>query len=64
LRIAAPEAVEPKREFAMKESFHGRVVAKAEKFEGNRQARQALALSVAGVIIIMLIWNLTMLFLY
>jgi len=48
----------------MKESYHGRVVAKAEKFEGNREARQALALSVAGVIIIMLIWNLTMLFLY
>jgi hypothetical protein len=49
----------------MKEiSPHGRVVVKAERFEGNREARQALALSLAGVMTIMLIWNLVMLFLY
>ena len=49
----------------MKEiSPRGRVVVKAERFEGNREARQALALSVAGVMTIMLIWNLIMLLLY
>jgi len=37
---------------------------KAEKFEGNREARQALALSVAGVVAIMLIWNLVIWILY
>ena len=45
-------------------SLHGRVVVKAERFEGNREARQALALSVAGVMTIMLFWNLIMLYLY
>jgi hypothetical protein len=45
-------------------SFHGRSAAKAEKFEGNREARRALALSAAGVMTIMLIWNLIMLFFY
>jgi len=37
---------------------------KIERFEGNREARQALALSVAGVILAMLIWNLMMLLFY
>jgi hypothetical protein len=45
-------------------SPRGRVVVKVERFEGNREARQALALSVAGVITIMLIWNLIMLLFY
>ena len=45
-------------------SFRGRLAVKAERFEGNREARQALALSVAGVMTVMLIWNLIMLFLY
>jgi hypothetical protein len=56
-----------KREVAMKESspsFHGRSAVKAEKFEGNREARQALALSVAGVIVAMFFWNLMMLLWY
>jgi hypothetical protein len=54
-----------RREVAMKESSpRGRVVVKAERFEGNHEARQALALSIGGVMIIMLIWNLIMLFLY
>jgi hypothetical protein len=44
--------------------FHGKLAARAERFDGNREARQALALSVAGVIAIMLIWNLIMLILY
>jgi hypothetical protein len=44
--------------------FHGKLTARAERFDGNREARQALALSVAGVIAIMLIWNLIMLILY
>jgi hypothetical protein len=44
--------------------YGGRLAAKAERFEGNREARQALALSVAGVMAIMLMWNLIMLFLY
>ena len=49
----------------MKEkSPRGRTVVKAEKFEGNREAGQALALSVAGVMTIILIWNLIMLYLY
>jgi hypothetical protein len=49
----------------MKESSsRGRIVAKAESFEDNREARQALALSIAGVVTIMLIWNLIMLYLY
>jgi hypothetical protein len=34
------------------------------RFEGNHEARQALALSVAGVMAIMLVWNLVMLLLY
>jgi len=29
-------------------SFRGRLAVKAEKFEGNREARQALTLSMAG----------------
>jgi hypothetical protein len=33
-------------------------------FEVNREARQALTLSVAGVMAIMLVWNLAMLLLY
>ena len=33
-------------------------------FEDNREARQALTLSVAGVTAIMLFWNLAMLLLY
>jgi len=45
-------------------SFRGRLAVKAEKFEGNREARQALALSVAGVIVAMLFWNLMMLLWY
>jgi hypothetical protein len=67
LRIAPPETADPETELTMKEStpsFHGRLAVKAEKFEGNREARQALALSMAGMMTIMLIWNLIMLFLY
>ena len=45
-------------------SSRGRIIAKAERYEGNREARQALALSIAGVVTIMLIWNLIMLYLY
>jgi hypothetical protein len=45
-------------------SFHGKLAVRAERFDGNREARQALALSVAGVVTIMLVWNLIMLFLY
>jgi hypothetical protein len=64
LRIAQRETAK-RREVAVKEiSPRGRVVVKAERFEGNREARQALALSIAGVMTIMLIWNLIMLFLY
>jgi hypothetical protein len=33
-------------------------------FEVNREARQALTLSVAGVMAIMLVWNLAMLLLH
>ena len=44
--------------------LRGRLAVTAEKFEGNREARQALALSVAGVIVAMLFWNLTMLLWY
>jgi hypothetical protein len=44
--------------------FHGKLAVMDERFDGNREARQALALSVAGVVTIMLVWNLIMLFLY
>jgi hypothetical protein len=37
---------------------------KTERFEGNHEARQALALSLAGVTAIMLIANLILLILY
>jgi hypothetical protein len=37
---------------------------KIVRFESNREARQALALSVAGVIFAMLMWNLMMLLWY
>jgi hypothetical protein len=36
----------------------------AERFERNREARQALALSVAGAIAVIIFWNLTTLFFY
>jgi len=49
----------------MKESSpRERMVVKAERFEGNREATQALALSITGVMTIMLIWNLIMVYLY
>lgn len=37
---------------------------KAEKLEGNREAREALTLSIAGVVFAMLIWSLMMLLFY
>jgi hypothetical protein len=37
---------------------------KAEKFEGNREAREALTLSAPGVILAMVIWSLMMLLFY
>jgi hypothetical protein len=37
---------------------------KTARFEGNREAREALALSVAGVIFAMLMWNVMMLLFY
>ena len=37
---------------------------KIARFEGSREAREALTLSVAGVIVIMLVWNLVMLLFY
>jgi hypothetical protein len=37
---------------------------KTERSEGHHEAAKALALSVAGVMAIMLIWNLVMLLLY
>ena len=44
--------------------LRGRSAVKAEKFEVNREAMQALALSVAGVNFAMLIWSLMMLLWY
>ena len=41
----------------------GRSTVNAERFERNREARHALALSVAGVMAVMVVWNL-MLFFY
>jgi hypothetical protein len=49
---------------------HGRhqslwkVAMKVMTFEGNREAREALTLSVAGVLTIMLVWNVMMLLFY
>jgi adenosine/AMP kinase len=37
---------------------------KIVRFEGNREAREALTLSVVGVMAIMLVWNLMMLLWY
>jgi hypothetical protein len=45
-------------------SFRRRSAVKAEKFEGKHEARQALALSLAGVIVAMLVWSLMMLLWY
>ena len=42
-------------------SFRGRLAVKAEKFEGHAEATKALALSIAGVIVAMLMWTLMML---
>jgi hypothetical protein len=42
--------------------LHRRSTMKAERFERNREARQALALSVAGVIAVMVVWNLMLFF--
>jgi hypothetical protein len=36
---------------------------KAERFEHNREATHAFALSIAGVMVVMVVWNL-MLFFY
>jgi hypothetical protein len=44
--------------------LRGSSVVKTEKFEGNREAREALTLSVAGVILAMVIWSLMMLLFY
>jgi hypothetical protein len=44
--------------------FNGRSAVKAERFEGNHEAREALALSIAGVTAIMLIANLVLMILY
>jgi hypothetical protein len=41
-----------------------RLAIKTERFEGHHEARQALALSITGVVAIMVIWNLIMLSLY
>jgi hypothetical protein len=37
---------------------------KTARFEGNREAREALTLSVTGVILAMLIWSLMVLLFY
>ena len=37
---------------------------KIVRFEGNREAREALTLSVTGVLAVMLVWNLMMLLFY
>jgi len=34
---------------------------KTASFDGNSEAREALTLSVAGVLVVMLVWNLMML---
>jgi hypothetical protein len=52
---------------AMKESIpslRGRLAVKAEKFEGHPEATKALALSMAGVMVAMLMWGLMMLLFY
>ena len=36
----------------------------AERFERNREARHALALSMAGAIVVIIFWNLTTLLFY
>ena len=45
-------------------SFRRRSAVKAEKFEGYHEAKQALALSLAGVIVAILMWSLMMLLFY
>ena len=45
-------------------SLRGRLVVRAEKFEGHTEATKALALSVAGVMVAMLVWSIMMLLFY
>jgi hypothetical protein len=45
-------------------SLRGRLVVKAEKFEGHPEARKALALSMGGVMVAMLMWSVMMLLFY
>jgi hypothetical protein len=45
-------------------AFFWKATMKIVRFEGNREASQALVLSVAGVIFAMLMWNLMMLLWY
>jgi len=45
-------------------SFRGRFAVKAEKFEGLAEAMKALALSIAGVMVAMLMWTFMMLLFY
>jgi hypothetical protein len=56
-----------RQEVAVKErspSFPEELAVRAERLDGNREAMKALALSVAGVMTITVVWNLMMLFLY
>ena len=43
---------------------NGTLAMKTERFEGHHEATKALALSVAGVMVAMLMWNLMMLLFY
>jgi hypothetical protein len=45
-------------------SLRGRLFVKAEKFEGHTEATKALALSVAGVMVAMVMWSFMMLLFY
>jgi hypothetical protein len=47
-----------------KEPASRRLMMRIVRFEDNREARQALALSVAGVMVAMLMWTLVILLFY
>ena len=53
----------PPRGLATRGPDRWKIDQNAERFERNREARHALALSVAGVMTVMVVWNL-MLFFY
>jgi hypothetical protein len=54
----------PKAEVTAATNFLWKAAMKTVRFEGHHEATKALALSVAGVMVAMLMWNFMMLLFY